>query len=59
MDTGDYTATQRTTALRIVLGSLGTLVILLLMLVLIRPEVAMGALHHMEAMIGIDGGPTH
>ena len=58
MDIDEETSTQRSTALRIGLGSLGTLVILLLMLVLIRPDMAMGALHHMEARIGMDVGPT-
>jgi len=58
VDIEEETSTQRTSALRIVLGSFGTLVILLLMLVLIRPDMAMGALHHIEARIGMDVGPT-
>ncbi len=55
----DDTAAQRHTALRLALGSLGTLAILLVLLVLIRPDMAMHVLHHMEAMIGIDAAANH
>ena len=55
----DNIATQRFTALRMVLGSLGTLIVLLILLVLIRPDMAMSALHHMEAMIGMDVAVVH
>ena len=58
MDTDEDISTQRTTALRILLGSLGTLIILMIMLVLIRPDMAMNGLHHIEAMIGMDVGPA-
>ncbi len=44
---------QRYTAIRMVLGSVGTLVLLLIALVFVRPDMAMSALHHMEAMVGI------
>ena len=54
----EATTEQRTTALRIVLSSFGTLSILLLMLVLIRPDMPMSVLHHMEAMIGMDVSRT-
>lgn len=56
MNSSEETATQRYTALRMILASLGTLVVLLTVLVLVRPDMAMSALHHMEAMIGMQVG---
>jgi hypothetical protein len=53
------TSAERYTAMRLVLGSFGTLVLLLLVLVLVRPDMAMSALHHMEAMIGMEAQATH
>ena len=57
MNVDEETSAQRNTAIRMALGSLGTLVFLLIMLVTIRPDMAMSALHHMEAMVGMEVGP--
>jgi hypothetical protein len=52
VDTDEEISTQRTTTLR------RRLIILIIMLLLIRPNMVMNALHHMEAMIGMDAGPA-
>jgi hypothetical protein len=53
------TSDRRSAALRMILGSGGTLILLLLVLMLIRPDMAMSALHHVAAMIGMDAGAGH
>ena len=50
---GSLVAEQRFVAVRLVLGSLGALVCLLVVLALVRPDMAMSALHHMEAMMAM------
>ena len=52
------TSEPRTAALRMILGSGGTLMLLLLLLALVRPDMAMFALHHVEAMIGMNAGAS-
>lgn len=49
---------RQAAALRIALGSGGTLILLLIVLVLVRPDMAMSALHHVEAMIGMTDGAS-
>ena len=50
---------QRSAALRLILGSLGTFVGLLIILAIVRPGMTMAALHHMMAMLGMGPGPSH
>jgi hypothetical protein len=49
---------RRTAALRMILGSGGTLILLLVVLALVRPDMAMSALHHVEAMIGMNSATS-
>ena len=56
MDT--ETSKQRAAALRMIAASLGTMMLLLVILALVRPDMIMGALHHMEAMVGMSTAPV-
>jgi hypothetical protein len=49
---------QRSAALRLILGSLGALLGMLVILAIVRPDMTMAALHHMEAMVGMHPGHT-
>ena len=51
-------STPRSAALRMILASLGTMVLLLAILAAVRPDMVMGALHHMEAMAGMSAAST-
>ena len=53
-DMDNETSLQRITALRMVFASVGTLVLLLFVLAVVRPDMAMSMLHHIEAMIGMN-----
>ena len=52
-------SSQRFVAIRMILATLGTMILLLLILTFVRPDMMMGALHHMEAMVGMDTPPAH
>ena len=50
---GSVASEQRSAAVRLVLGSIGALVCLLIVLGLVRPDMTMSALHHLEAMMAM------
>lgn len=53
MATEDNRLDQRKAALRLILGSAGAMVLLLTILAVVRPDMAMSAMHYMEAITGM------
>ncbi len=58
METDMEVTRPRQAAFRLLLASAGTLVLLLVIMAFLRPDMMMGAFHHMEAMIGMEASTT-